>query len=169
MNKRFTFTEDSPLRTLLLDDEDRPVYKIDTPIKLFRSTTKISRYTGSQDDEEIARIHWHYIHNSQIIIGGRILEAGKFLKRAGFVRKDHKFTGPDGQEYKWDGGFRSTKLTLNDGSETLVACFTPSSRGLVTVKRRACLEIYPVGLSMVDLIITTFVYSEEKNRESDRS
>ncbi|KDQ60537.1 hypothetical protein JAAARDRAFT_68029 [Jaapia argillacea MUCL 33604] len=148
MEKRLTFTRDSPLRTLLKDEQDRPVYKIDTPMRLMNSTTTITRNARNsteQRDEEMARIRSHCISLSELVFQGKVLKVGNFLKRTGALRRDMKFTAPDGREYKWDTHFVSMELILNDGSNTVVASFRQANLGIFSPKCKACLEIFHGG------------------------
>ncbi|KDQ49655.1 hypothetical protein JAAARDRAFT_212117 [Jaapia argillacea MUCL 33604] len=171
MSKRFTFTHDSPIRTALLDEHQQPVYKIYTPSKVYGSTTTITRCSGippNHREEEMARINWHLLHSSEIVMGGRTLDVSKFIMKTGLTRRDRKFVAHDGQEYKWDLGNFETKLILNNGSGIVVASFNRSSGGLWGKQpRMAHLDIAPQGFHILDLIIVTFVYAEQKNRESD--
>ncbi|KDQ49675.1 hypothetical protein JAAARDRAFT_42689 [Jaapia argillacea MUCL 33604] len=169
MEKRLTFTNSSPIRTVLKDEQDQPVYKIDTPIRLTRSTTTITRCPrnySEQQDEELARIHWHVIHQTEFVFQGKILKVGNFLQRTGFLRRDWKFTAPDGREYKWNPRLTSMELILNDGSDTVVASFREGNIGIFSPKRSSCLEIFLSGQHMIDIIVVTFVYAEQRRRES---
>ncbi|KDQ59873.1 hypothetical protein JAAARDRAFT_56805 [Jaapia argillacea MUCL 33604] len=165
METVFTFTRGSPLRTVLLDSQEQPVYKIETPFKWHGPTTTISRYSGSyadQYDEEIARIHWHCFTTSFLVFDGRIVSISKFLKRAGLLNR--KFQAPDGREFKWIAtGLRSMKLVLNDGTKTLVAKMTDG--WLFTSNRKSRIEIFPAGQSIIDLIIITYVYVNKIRRD----
>ncbi|KDQ49654.1 hypothetical protein JAAARDRAFT_42673 [Jaapia argillacea MUCL 33604] len=174
-NRLLTFTNDSPLRTVLLNAQSQPVYRIYSPDKVFiyGSTTTIIRCSGmypNQPEEEVGRINWHRHHRSQMVFGGRTFEVNSFLQKTGFVGRGNRiWLGPDGQEYMWNVDNSPTTLILNDGSGTVVACFTRGSLRLpwMKQKRPACLQIRPNGFHMVDLILLTFVYAEQKKREHD--
>ncbi|KDQ54824.1 hypothetical protein JAAARDRAFT_350496 [Jaapia argillacea MUCL 33604] len=168
MSQRLTLTNDSPLRTILLDDHNIPQYKISTPLTLFRSTTTITRCTTGKD-EELARIQWHTMRNSRILFQGQILDVGDFFKRKGRLSRDRKFNAPDGQEYEWVTQLRGMELIQTTHPKTAIACFKEHTLNIFSSNHNAQLDIYPAGRHMVDLIITTFVYVEQKRRERKES
>ncbi|KAG5650170.1 hypothetical protein H0H81_000455 [Sphagnurus paluster] len=49
------------------------------------------------------------------------------------------------------------ELILNDNSNTLLARYRRAKLGIVSRSRKAFLEVLPAGLSVVDLIVVTFV------------
>ncbi|KDQ61145.1 hypothetical protein JAAARDRAFT_32149 [Jaapia argillacea MUCL 33604] len=162
-HKTFTFTRVSPLRTVLLDIHDHPVYKVETPFKWVRPTTTISRYSGSYE-QEMARIHWRFARPSLLVFGGRVFESNTFLKKVGLLGISRKFQAPDGHEYKWVATPRwGMKLISNDGSRTLVARLFEGST--FTSKRKSRLEIFPAGIHMMDLIVVTLVYVDKIRRD----
>lgn len=64
-----------PLNCLLLDEEGKALYQIRTPG--FRKTTTLLRI--SSESEEFARIHWHLINDTRLIINGVIHEIKDFM------------------------------------------------------------------------------------------
>ena len=96
------------------------------------------------------------------------------------------FTGPDGVQYRWAlGAFgmclpkvsasfassqfsalsRGPKLVTTDGKKTVIAEFH-RARYIIN-KRKARLEIQPAGMAILDYIILTFVFAEQKRRERE--
>jgi hypothetical protein len=96
------------------------------------------------------------------------------------------FTGPDGVQYRWalgSMGMNCPKVRLSD---PLVFCTLNDETKLVTIddktviaefhrpnhitnKQKARLEIQPAGMGMLDYIILTFVFAEQKRRERERA
>ncbi|ESK82737.1 hypothetical protein Moror_5671 [Moniliophthora roreri MCA 2997] len=115
----------------------------------------------------LGRIDWRTLQSSTIQILDQQMETKDFFRSEGWSGKKRNriFTGPDGKEYKWILGSFTSKLVLNDGTETPVAKFHQSNMGLFEKKRRGVLEIYPPGEHMVDLILVTFVYVEKIRRD----
>ena len=97
------------------------------------------------------------------------------------------FTGPNGVKYRWAmGAFgmsypkvstffspchrprrlnRVVKLVTAD-EKTVVAEFHRAHH--FTKKQKARLEVQPAGMDMLDYIILTFVFAEDKRRERER-
>lgn len=94
-----------------------------------------------------------------------------------------KFTGPDGVEYRWamraPGSMcprvslfavspgpsvlnHGLQLVIADEKETEIAKFY---RAGCFSKRKARLEVRPAGMGMLDHIIFTFIYVEQRRRE----
>ena len=96
------------------------------------------------------------------------------------------FTGPDGVQYRWALGafgmnypkvstfFRITtgvssehvvKLVTADEKKTVIAEFHRAHH--IMKKKKARLEVQPAGMNMLDYIILTFVFAENKRRERE--
>jgi len=96
------------------------------------------------------------------------------------------FTGPNGVQYRWALGitgmhypkvslFSSSppssalnhcvKLVTVDENKTVVAEFHRAH--YVRKKQKARLEIHPAGMDMLDHIILTFVFVEDKRRQRE--
>lgn len=91
-------TKDETTRTVLRIPEGRPLYHIHTPGIWSRKTTTIykipennaQRYLDVEakhmtkveplPEEEIARIHWHAIHNTRLIWEGKACDMKDVLK-----------------------------------------------------------------------------------------
>ncbi|KAF9649443.1 hypothetical protein BDM02DRAFT_3128398 [Thelephora ganbajun] len=97
------FAQNSPLRTTLVDEATGDAkYKIETPIKIARSVTRIRKFESHSqaplhwDDEtetefpetgdEIARIHWKWFSSHRIIFQGRITTRSEFLPKCGKLK-----------------------------------------------------------------------------------
>jgi len=96
------------------------------------------------------------------------------------------FTGPDGVQYRWAMGamgmnypkvsltFTSPvssalnhgmKLVTDDEKKTVIAEFHRAH--YFRKKQKARLEIHQAGMDMLDYIILTFVFAENKRRERE--
>ena len=96
------------------------------------------------------------------------------------------FTGPDGVQYRWAMGAmgmnypkvsvtstspvpsalnHGMKLVTNDEEKTVVAEFHRAHH--FTKKQKARLEVQPAGVGMLDYIVLTFVFAENKRRERE--
>lgn len=96
------------------------------------------------------------------------------------------FTGPDGVQYRWAMGAMGTnypkvslsssspvsstlnhgmKLVTNDERKIVIAEFHRAH--YFTKKQKARLEVQPAGMDMLDYIILTFVFAEDKRRERE--
>ncbi|KDQ60509.1 hypothetical protein JAAARDRAFT_126342 [Jaapia argillacea MUCL 33604] len=172
--KIFTFTNTDPIRTILLDEHDFPVYRIETPYSFgLRKDTTVYRRAGTYPDthfEEMARIHRHHFHQSEIVYGGKILRVGDYLRKIGVIGQNRKSIAPDGKQYKWVLQMRGQKVLItNDFNETFIASFKEANFGIRKPKHAGCLQIFPSGQHMMDLIVVTFVYLEEKRKHNNGS
>ena len=57
----------------------------------------------------------------------------------------------------------SIKLVTMDEKKTVIAEFHPAHH--ILKKRKARLEIHPAGMHMLDHIVLTFVFAEDKRRQ----
>ena len=97
------------------------------------------------------------------------------------------FTGPDGVQYRWAlGAFglnypkvgwffappessalnHGMKLVTTDGKKTVIAKFHRAH--YFTKKQKARLEVQPAGVDMLDYIVLTWVFAEDKRKERER-
>ncbi|KAF9063121.1 hypothetical protein BDP27DRAFT_1335557 [Rhodocollybia butyracea] len=113
----------------------------------------------------IAQIEWGVFKSSKLRFGigrysGREVLVEEFFRKQGFGfwGRDRVFTGEDGKEYKWRLRATYAGLTLNNGSDTLIAVFHP--KWPLFTKDGGRLEIFPRGQHMVDEIFVTFTYVE---------
>jgi len=123
------------------------------------------------DTETIATIEWRLLQSSVFWIGSRVVNADSFIPSHGFFSKKRTFVGPDMVPYVWkiDTGIPtlrvegSLRLHRNDGSDAYITSYKCSSGGLLPGRRSpGYLEIYPMGMHMIDMIIVTFVYMEKQ-------
>lgn len=61
------------------------------------------------------------------------------------------------------------QLVLEGGSHTPIATFHKAKRGFFSSPRLAFLDITPQGVHIVDDIVTTFVWFEQKRREAKKA
>ena len=96
------------------------------------------------------------------------------------------FTGPDGIQYRWALGAmgmslpkvclfsassgsstlnHGIKLVTTDGNKTVIAEFHRAH--YFTRRRKARLEVQAAGMGILDHIVLTFVFAENKRRERE--
>lgn len=123
-----------------------------------------------ETSNEIARIHWKLISSDRIIFRGKITTQNEFLPECGKMKGSYKFTGPNGVEYRWAMGamgLNYPKLVTMDEKKTVIAKFHRAHH--FVKKQNARLEVRPEGMEMLDHIVLTFVYAENKRRERERA
>lgn len=85
-------SHNSPMNTILLNEDENPMYTISTARRVFRRTAIIARHTFDVDGQatgvikETARIHWHHLTASKLVYNGEIREINKVIPRTGFKR-----------------------------------------------------------------------------------
>lgn len=165
-------TGEDPRNNVMFED-GRAVYKIVTPFAITGRKTTISKIVDGGLTRAVAEIEWHSIASSVFKFdGGEVSTSNYFRSTAisGIVGSNRIFTAPNGREYKWRFSVSSKpKLYVNDGSDTVVACFHGSSIGLLSPTRDAYLEIYPEGRHIKDVIVMTFIYVEKLRRDKKRA
>ena len=98
------------------------------------------------------------------------------------------FTGPDGVQYRWAMGALGMnypkasclsaslvsptlnydmKLVTADEKKKVIAEFHRAH--YITKKQKARLEVQPEGMDMLDYIVLTFVFAENKRRERENA
>jgi hypothetical protein len=96
------------------------------------------------------------------------------------------FTGPDGVQYRWAMGAmgmnypkaslssnspvsstlnHGMKLVTVDEKKTVIAEFHRAHS--ILKKQKARIEVQPAGMTMLDYIVLTFVFAENKRRERE--
>ncbi|KAK7691230.1 hypothetical protein QCA50_006333 [Cerrena zonata] len=176
-------SRNSTTNTVLSIPDGRPLYHIYTPGPLLRKTsfiykipeTNVQRYEGVEkmtevvpnQEEEIARIHWHLLHSSKLIWDEKTLEMKKFLESKGFWGRARIFTGPDGKNYKWNMGWLTSYLELDDASEAPKRV-AELHQGNFLKGKKSVLEIDESVLFMQDLIIITFIFVETRRRDREK-
>ncbi|KAF9644778.1 hypothetical protein BDM02DRAFT_843365 [Thelephora ganbajun] len=122
-----------------------------------------------ETSDGIARIYWKWFSPDRIVFQGKITTRSEFLPKCGKMSGSYMFTGPDGIEYRWAMGamgMNYPKLVTTDEKKTVIAEF---HRAHYFMKRRkARLEVQPAGMHMLDYIVLTFVFAEDKRRERER-
>jgi len=167
------FSQNSPLRTTLVDEATGQVkYKIETPIKIARSVTRIWKFKPQAQDEfneeggngvetelpetgdEIARIYWKWLSLNRLVFGGRMTTRSVFLPKCGKLMGSFAFTGPDGVQYRWalgTMGMNLPKLVTTDERKAVIAEFRPPQYR--PSKQTAQLKVQPEGIEMLDYIV----------------
>lgn len=84
--------------------------------------------------------------------------------RPGIFSQSAVFVAADGLPYKWKIDWDLLRLVRNDGSHTPVAFFDPGSLGILSRPKPATLSVTPEGLPILDDIVATWVYMEQRRR-----
>jgi len=114
--------------------------------------------------DELARIHWHHLSHNRIIYKGRAMDRRHFLPKAG---NGFKFTVGD-VKLKWTLGplgVSYPKLKLDDGSDTLIAKFF--EKNILKGRNKSYIDVSPFGMEILDDLIVTFVFAEDKRRDRE--
>ncbi|KAJ7354658.1 hypothetical protein DFH08DRAFT_1077317 [Mycena albidolilacea] len=188
---RLILSAHTPINATYKDAETGIVqYKVRSPIQLQELTSTITRRIDSDiprrnsgpseqgDDAStdsgrfglLAELSWYMRGPSVMRVGGKDIDPATFFRKAQvkwYSFPDRIFTAQDGKEYRWCGGASYTKLTLNDGSDTVVAEYKHSSIGLLFKARDPCLEIFPPFEHMIDEIMITFIFMERLRKSRD--
>jgi len=161
-----------------------PLYHICTPNLFKHSVTTISRIapsaaqdtrfnSGKKSDikqiaesrdglEEFAKVEWHDWKTSKLFYEGSELNVDDFMPRTGFWKADRTFTGPDGHPYTWHCGTHLTVSTPFEPKAEVARFHEPWS-----FKKKPYVSIAPEAMHMVDLIVLTWVYTAQRQREEN--
>jgi len=116
---------------------------------------------------EVARIDWKLFASDKMMLHGREYIQTEFLPKCGKVEGSYTFAGPGGVQYRWamDAiGLRFPKLVTAD-EKTVIAEFHCPNYLISDQKSR--LEVRAEGMEMLDCIVLTFAYVENKRRERE--
>ncbi|KIM49874.1 hypothetical protein M413DRAFT_118065 [Hebeloma cylindrosporum] len=160
-----------PWDTVYRTADGQAVYKAEfampekRDIKIARIIPTIVDGQGSKDTfGHVARVECHMRRAVRIRMGDLDVATSEYLKpdKSGFWSSlsNRVFTGPDGREYVWSAGKKSTKLFLKDSERTLVARYHHPTLGLIGEARPAMLEIFGAGKAMSDIIVVTSICME---------
>ncbi|OAX35003.1 hypothetical protein K503DRAFT_402989 [Rhizopogon vinicolor AM-OR11-026] len=158
----FTLSSEHVRNTVFTNEQGLVIYKTNTPS--FGDTTihKIKPNTDQLDMRDqfeiMGEIEWNITASTKFRLGGTEVETKSFIPRHGLAGRKRVFTGPDGRSYRWDIDRRVVVLSLNDGSQTVVARSHRATLGIIGRRRKATLEISPTVAHMMDIIIMTFIY-----------
>ncbi|KIM87279.1 hypothetical protein PILCRDRAFT_814769, partial [Piloderma croceum F 1598] len=153
-----SLSRDDPRNTVLVNPDGLPMYHIDTPTKWFGSgNTRIMNVSASSVD--VGMIEWHLWDDTVLLVGRRRVAPTS----SGMFSHSQVFQAGDGRKYKWkiNGGY--PLLVTDDRSQT------PVENGIFSTPRPAFLSITPHGMHILDDIVTTFVWFEDKRRRRKRA
>ncbi|KZP16069.1 hypothetical protein FIBSPDRAFT_934802 [Athelia psychrophila] len=165
---KFTLTERHTTNTNIIGPDGQAIYHVETsPWKMFASRdTRVQRVTrdGSQT---IGAIDWHSHGDAEMLVNGRRL----FPQEGGMFSQSQTFRASDGVEYKWKIADTSNVLVVKGHSEFSVATFRRATVSLFSTNRPASLSVKPQAMHIMDDVVTTAVWFEEKRyrREKSRS
>ncbi|GJE88095.1 hypothetical protein PsYK624_041780 [Phanerochaete sordida] len=165
-----TLSHNCVLHTDLLSPDGQSLYTISTPRRFPRKATTITkavlddkgRPTG--ESEELATIHWHCFRNSQLVYNDKITDINDFMPSQGMFRRTRCLTAPDGKSYRWKMGCHTSHLEVDEvtGEHSVVARMRQRNilRGTKPV-----LEIDELSVDLLDLVVVTWVFVEQKRRD----
>ncbi|KAK0498748.1 hypothetical protein EDD18DRAFT_1153608 [Armillaria luteobubalina] len=159
----FSLLEHSLYNNVMVLPDGTPAYHIDTPFKLFGSTTRIKKIT-SATSSDMAVIQLNGWDASVVQVWGRDV----CPYRANIFSASESWIGVDGQPYKWKQDMGDLYLVKNDGSHALVATYDRGSIGFFSKARPPKLTINPEGLAIADEIVATFIYMAQKRERRRR-
>ncbi|KAJ3532560.1 hypothetical protein NM688_g7401 [Phlebia brevispora] len=112
------------------------------------------------DHEEIGRIHWDYTDGSLMVYNLEVVKMDTFMPASNFTGAKRTFKGPDGRSYAWKMGLSSCSLDVT-GDTSVKSRTVVHVRPNITAKR-AKMEVDDEVLPMLDLIIITWVFMEQR-------
>ncbi|KII89457.1 hypothetical protein PLICRDRAFT_41115 [Plicaturopsis crispa FD-325 SS-3] len=152
-----------PLNTTILHD-GKAVYHVKTPFKVFRRPDTTLRRVDGHQHADVACIRWGGLTKSlSVSVHGRDVRPHK----KSMFSDSETFTAADGKEYKWkikNGKF--PKLVRKTGIDKTIAEFhAPSS--VFSLSHKVTLKVDSDGLAILDDIIATFIYVENRRRRNN--
>ncbi|KAF9793509.1 hypothetical protein BJ322DRAFT_1035109 [Thelephora terrestris] len=172
--KKLDSTEQYPIH---LSDADSD--SDDDVTVIGESESKKGMDDGEEEDEamtevpeasdDVARIYWNWFSSDKIVFQGKITTRSEFLPKCGKMKGSFVFTGPDGVQYRWAMGalgMNYPKLVTADEKKEVIAEFHRAH--YITKRKKARIEVQLAGMGMLDYIVLTFVFAEEKRRERER-
>jgi len=152
--------DNDPTKTLLITPSGEELYKIESPPRSGGVTT-VRRFTRNTSigliSSEVGKIEPLHPSGTRLILCAEDLKIYLRPSIDDKLGSSWAFAGPDGQQYKWLIFISQPVLVRGDNSLTPIARFRRAKIGIVSRSRRACLEILPAGLNMVDFVVVTFV------------
>ncbi|KAK1220565.1 hypothetical protein PQX77_016660 [Marasmius sp. AFHP31] len=139
-----------------------PVYEIYTVEKFLQSEpTWIRKYQCSEHRPvEIGQVRVRSFHKDVCQLRGKDIRP----RSMDSLSTKRSFTSlANGQKYIWKRKFSKAKLL--DKSKNTVAVYEESHSGFLSTKAPAKLSIAPDGMAIIDEIVVTFVYFEQKFKD----
>jgi len=159
-----SLSRDDPRNTTLVLPDGQIMYQVETPARLIGiRTTTIRR--ADANHSEVGQIEWHLFSDTVLRVGRRIIQP----RRTGTVSSSQTFKAADGLTYRWKIRSGYPELAAEEHSNIVIATFHKAKRGFFSTPRPASLDISPLGIDIVDDIVTTFLWFEHKRREDQTS
>ncbi|KIK50095.1 hypothetical protein GYMLUDRAFT_51383 [Collybiopsis luxurians FD-317 M1] len=170
-----SFLESDMYNTLLVQSNGAPLYHIKTPPSGHPHTviTKIVASNGygfgfdsdESKDKEMAHIEVHRWHSSTVDVWGKSFVPS----RTHLLSSSEAFTGSNGKRYLWRRGAREQiELTSMEDKTFPVATYEPELPATVSsTSKSASLQIKFEGLAILDELVTTFVYIQQKHHKRE--
>ncbi|TRM57147.1 hypothetical protein BD626DRAFT_635107 [Schizophyllum amplum] len=157
-------------------EEEMPWYTVMTEKEIRDADDRIARYGQSARLSLGPEGGKRYACFGRIDQGDRITIRGVehsqnilFTKKGwGYYGRNRIFNGPDRREYKWKMDKGGCTLTLVDKSKQCVARYHPVHYDVYGDADAAYLEILPPADVMLDFVLITFVFIEDKRMRRER-
>ncbi|KZP16075.1 hypothetical protein FIBSPDRAFT_934807 [Athelia psychrophila] len=163
---KFTLTERHTTNTNIIGPDGQVIYRVETsPWKMFASKdTRVQRVTrdGSQT---IGAIDWHSFGDAEMLVNGRRLVP----QEGGMFSQSQTFRASDGVQYKWKIIDKTNVLVVLGHSQVSVATFQRASAGFFSSYRPASLSVATQAMHIMDDVVTTAVWFEEKRHRREKS
>ncbi|KAL0571020.1 hypothetical protein V5O48_010941 [Marasmius crinis-equi] len=156
------FSTDSARNTTLSLPSGQPLYDISTPSQAFHTDqTTISKIQSGRKQIAIGRVEMHSLHTDVCQVSGRDM----LPKKDGIFRSGLSFTSSNGQKYTWKR--KSGTALLSDKSKNIASYERSHSGFLGRGRRPAKLSVAPEGVGILDEIVVTYMYIEQRPRSGD--
>ncbi|KAL0571016.1 hypothetical protein V5O48_010937, partial [Marasmius crinis-equi] len=150
--------------TLMLPS-GQPVYQVSTPTRVFHTEqTTIAKFLPDGSSIAIGLVELHSFHTDICQITGRNV----LPKSDGIFRSGISFTSSNGKQYTWKR--KTSTALLTDKSGSTVATWERSHSGILSRNPRpAQLSVLSEGVQIIDEIVVTFMYIEQREQQLRRA
>ncbi|KAK1220568.1 hypothetical protein PQX77_016664 [Marasmius sp. AFHP31] len=156
------FSQDDPKNATLSLTSGQPVYEMYTHEKTWSSEPTVIRkfqYPG-HPPVNIGQVQVRLLHSDVCEMSGRDIQP-----KSGESSSGKSFTSlANGEVYTWKRKFSKAKLT--DKFKNTVAIYEESHSGILKEEAPAKISIAPEGMPILDEIVVTCVYFEQRIRDN---
>ncbi|KAF7981051.1 hypothetical protein HWV62_35512 [Athelia sp. TMB] len=157
----FQLTQRHTTNTDIIGQDGQLWYRVETPWAMVSKKTRVTRGGGVP-----GLIEWHAFGSAKIQCNGRRIET----VGGGMFSHSQSFQAADGVEYKWKEVGKTNVLVAKKHSSTAVATFQRGNVGIFSSHRPSALSVAPQGMRILDDVVTTAMWFEEKrNRRQKQS
>ncbi|KAK7437103.1 hypothetical protein VKT23_018729 [Stygiomarasmius scandens] len=160
-----SLSEQDPFNAVFFAPDGSAIYHTDTPLTFFSTRHTTINKLSRDGPQQMAVVEVHGWSDSIVNVWGRSFvpcQSHTFTNSEAFVASDNR-------SYKWKNDWGG-QLTLHpdDGSDQIIAMYDSGSLGILSNSRPPTLAILPPGQHIMDEIVATFIYMEEKRRRRRR-